>query len=220
MLTDVDTVKAMLGITTTTQDAQITALLPAADTCAKNYMQRQIEKNTYTQYLSGNNRQEIVLPETPVLSVTSLQVNNSGYFGQNASFPFDSSTTLTEGTEWVLDRDQPDGSSKSGILYRIGTTWPIMYQLNSLNQLTPYQGPAWGNIKVVYVGGYAEVPSDIQYAVSAIVMFMIRTGKFGGMMLASEKLGDYAYAMIMNPLYLSQVGSILEILGRYREIGW
>ena len=200
--------------------SQLVALLPAADQAVKTYCQLNFESATYTEYHNGNNQQRITLKQIPVVSITSLFLNDSGYFGTNTNSPFDSTTQLVEGQNFVLDHDQPDGSSKSGIVFRIGSVWPMIARVATTNLLTPYQGPCLGNIKVVYAAGYTTIPADLQYAVAALAQFMRRSINFGGMVLESEKLGDYAYKLLMSPLYATQVGSIVEILGRYKETGW
>lgn len=221
MLVSPETAAGMLGTTTSDPKfAQVQALLPAAEQAVKTYLQRDIEQQNYTEYLTGNDKQRICLRQTPVLSITNLWVNDSGYFGMNANSPFDASTLLTQGQHYVLDIDQPDGSSKSGIVFRIGSIWPIIARLVATNLLAPFQGPCLGNIKVEYIAGYAIIPNDLQFAVALTAKFMQRTINYGGMMLESERLGDYAYGLLTNPAFMQQAGSILNILGRYKEVGW
>lgn len=212
---------AMLGMQLTDVGfAQIAALLPAADQAVKTYLQRDIEYQTYTEYLTGNNQQRITLRQTPVAAITNLWVNDSGYFGMNTDSPFDETTLLTQGQHYVLDIDQSDGSSLSGIIFRIGAIWPIIARLVATNLLSPFQGPCLGNIKVEYSAGYQTIPADLQFAVALTANFMKRTINYGGLMLENERLGDYAYSLLVNPLYMQQAGSILQILGRYKEVGW
>ncbi len=221
MLVDLNTYKTLLGLPLTASaiDSQLISLLGVADQLVKSYVQRDLEETSYTEYYSGNNQVRITLKQTPVTVITSVSLDNSGYFGERAG-SFGSPSLLTEGTDFVLDRQQGGTLSKSGILFRIGTVWPVVTRVSRLGRLSPDQGPSYGNIKVVYTAGYNPVPQDLKLAVVLFVSTLRRTIPVG-QTLVSERLGAYAYQLLhveskKNP----DLASVERVLARYQESGW
>lgn len=224
-LTTLAYVKSALGysLSDTTQDVQLRALLDAADAAVKRYCGRDLEQQTYTEYVSGNNTYRLALRQVPVTSVTGVYLDDSGYFGTNPEGSFDPATTeLIEGVDFVLDRRPGAAYSKTGILFRINTVWEMMYRFNNFNRLSQEIGPAFGNFKVIYVAGYSPIPVDLQYAVALLVQFMKRSAPYGGMVLGSEKIGDYAYTLLSQPKagQLPELGTIASLLSSYKAFGW
>ncbi len=226
-LTSLATIKAFLNIPTTdtSKDAQLDALRAASEQAIKSYCGRDFEPTTYTQFYSGTGRRQIILRQIPVTSITSVFLDHNGNFG-TTSGSFDSSTTLlTSGVDYALDLDGSWNSlpvSFSGLLYRIGTTWPETYRGYAPGKIAFEVGPAYGNIKVVFSAGYNPIPQDLQYAVCTLTSYMRLTGALGGFPLESEKIGDYAYRLHF-PVRMTletypELGSTRQLLSRYREV--
>lgn len=212
-------VKDYLGISSTTEDTRLSAYLAGVEAFVKTYCKRDFESQSYVQYYHGTNLQAMTLQQTPVTTITGVWLNNSGYYGLGPAPAFGDDQLLVEGTDYVLDRDLNGSSSASGILYRIGTVWPILNRINTLNRLTPFQGPAWGNIKVSYTAGYDPVPADLKTAICQLVSWNRSIATFGSG-LKSEKIGTYTYELMTGDQMPNQLFSVQGILANYREVGW
>jgi len=66
MLTDLATVKTHLGITGTTEDAIITALLPLADSFIAEYIEAPVADTVFTKVFDGEGSECLSLPHNPV----------------------------------------------------------------------------------------------------------------------------------------------------------
>lgn len=215
MLTTVDTIKAQLGISGTAEDAKLTTWLAQADQMIKSYLKRNIEQATYTEFYSGDGTNIIRLRQTPVQSITSLYLDNAGFFG-TVSGSFASASQLIEGTDFVLNRDNNSATEKStsGIVWRINGSWDRpSSRVNGTLSTIP--GSAMGNIKVTYVGGYATVPADIQGAcIQAVAMF--RAMPVVGL-AQSENYEDYSYTLADPSAQEKIMGSLKSLLKPYRR---
>lgn len=216
-LTTAATIKTLLGISDTSLDAVLAVLIPQADAIIKGYLGREIEQTTYTEYYSGSGNQVIVLNQTPVQSITSVNEDRDGYFGDGTD-AFPSATLLTEGTDYVLRKDDATATevSKSGILYRVGKAWPRPY-VNRRGQLASAPGLGLGNIKVVYLAGWATVPSDIQFAANKLVMSMLQSRSLQGP-LESESIEDYSYTIAGAEEQANMLDSVKGSLSRYKKV--
>jgi hypothetical protein len=215
--------KAIAGLpaTPSSSDTQYNALILAASQVIKTYCKRDLESNSYTEYYSGNNTQRLVLRQTPVTAITNVWLDNSGYFGTNPLGSFDSTSLLILGTDYTLDLDTDGVTCKSGILFRLGTVWPVVTRLSRIARLTPDAGPAYGNIKVAYTAGYNPIPEDLQVACVLLVNLMksrIPLGQY----IISEKLGAYTYQLLKSPpsKFKDDVLAITSLLAPYLENPW
>lgn len=69
-------VKAWLGITDTNSDSLLTAMISQISAEIRTFTNRDIYPvGTYTETLSGNGRQSIVMPQYPITAVSSLTVD-------------------------------------------------------------------------------------------------------------------------------------------------
>ena len=213
-------------------DLTLQQMLDAADKAVKTYCGRDFESATYTEFYSGTGRRDLVLRQRPVTSVTSVHLDPDGYYGDGPG-AFASTTLLTAGIDYVLIKD--DGTSgKSGLIRRLGglasTTggevgwYPPVGRRGTL--AAEYK-PVWpfgdGNIKVVYVAGYAAtaIPLDLVQAVHNLAAFMLLIAKRGGMVPQSESLGSYSYSLALHSLGTApELGTSRQLLSRYRELSW
>ena len=174
-LTTKPTIKTLLGVSDTSLDAVIDVLIPQADAIIKGYLGREIEQATYTEYYSGSGDQVIVLNQTPVQSITSVNEDRDGFYGDGTD-AFPASSLLVQGADYVLRKDDATNTevSKSGILYRINKVWPRPHS-GIRGQLASAPGLGLGNIKVVYVAGWATVPADITFAANKLITSMLQS---------------------------------------------
>ncbi len=219
----IDDLKTELGIplTSTAYDAQLTLWRDQGTVVIESWCKRSFGTSAHIEYLTGNNTQRLTLKQTPVTDVAQVLYDADGSFGRGPEPAFDpTSNELVEGVDWTLDRDSDGGISSSGILFRIGTVWPVLHLYRLPNKLSPTQGPSWGNIKVVYTAGYSTIPADLVAALVLLVAYWRRTMRVGGP-IKGERLGRYAYELFsVDPNKSPEIGTITSILSSYREIGW
>ncbi|MFO0919441.1 MAG: phage head-tail connector protein [Planctomycetaceae bacterium] len=215
MLTSVETIKSQLGISDPTEDAKLATWLAQADQMIKSYLKRNIEQATYVEFYSGDGTNIIRLRQSPVQSITSLYLDNAGFFGK-APNSFAAASQLSEGADFVLDRDNNSATEKStsGILWRINGAWDRpSSRVNGTLSTIP--GNAMGNVKVTYVAGYATVPADIQAAcIQAVAQF--REMQVVGLS-QSENYEDYSYTLADPSVQEKVMGSMKSLLKPYRK---
>ncbi len=154
-------------------DALLTWFLQDADRVIKLRCKRDLETTTYPQdYYDGNNQEFLPLRQRPVqpngltvwLDPGGFYGDAPGAFGSTTAVGQTNPTLLTLGVDYALKRDQPDGSSKCGLLRKLGSgivggamSWPWDWQMRK-GTLTARLPPGWpggaGNIKVAYTAGY------------------------------------------------------------------
>jgi hypothetical protein len=230
MFGDLKTLKSQFGIQPgdTSEDTLIGLFMNQASAAIETWCDRQFSQALYTQYLLGNGLSEIDLLNRPIypLGTTNFPTpmavyeDENGFWGSNSS-SFDPTTTLlTYGTDYAMEIDQQDGSSRSGILYKINGFWTIPFTYRP-GVISSFTGPGTGNIKVVYVGGYSAVPPDIQLALF-LQIAAVRNAKNYGHLLASESRGDGAGSTSYSAQLRSKAGiltpEVTSLLAAYRNI--
>lgn len=184
-------------------DSDLQTLMNQASAVVKEYIGRDIESATYTEFYDGDGYRDIGLRQRPVTAITSVWIDPEGYYG-DGSGSFTTSDLQVAGEDYALVRNNLT-LSKTGLL-RWGR-WPR----------------GTGNIKVTYVGGYTTVPADIQLAVHQVAAWIRKTAEHGGSSLASENLGDYGYALggpvgTMTGIGVGFPVMVRQILARHREV--
>jgi hypothetical protein len=138
----IDDIKNRLGITSTDHDQTIGRIVLGLEAIFDRYCRRKIIQTgeDVTEYYAGMGRHLQIL-YYPIISITTIK--------ESYSYDFDSATALTVDTSYRLV-----GTGKSGILYRIGSSWPDQEDA----------------IQIVYRGGYcsaADTPGDSETALPA-----------------------------------------------------
>jgi hypothetical protein len=176
--------KTVAQISGTAQDARLTILLGMASAEIRRACGRDLtngfESATRTETYPGTDESTVQLNEWPVTSITSVTVLTAG-----------------GGTE-VLDSDSYRVDAATGLLSRIDVErgrfssyqWKTSTPEGSFKP-SPRFEEGFFNVSVVYVGGYATIPLDIQGAVCQITSIL--SGNVGAnMSLKSESLGQYS----------------------------
>jgi len=196
-------------------------LAPMAVALIEEYLGRKIMQATYTEYYSGTGRPFFALRQRPVQSISALYLDEEAFWG-DAPGAFNPTTTqLIEGTDFALDRDQPDGSSRSGLVYKINDYWPRPI-VRAFGRIAPDLGPRVGNIIVSYTAGYQTLPNDLGLAVSLTMAHLLQLGRRGGVVQSeshgegfnyqfSVKVAEASAADILPPY-------VKRILARYRNV--
>lgn len=136
--------KAYAGISSTTQDAAITALIPKVSQLCKSYCRRTFidwVDDAKTEVFKGG--AYLLLQETPVLTVSGVEISTD--YGKTYS-------SLTEFTDYVLDVEE-------GIIRPILTT-------EFYNYINGY--------RVTYTAGYEELPEDLKIAVMDLLTYYLK----------------------------------------------
>lgn len=218
-LTTVSAIKAHLGIASNdlSQDERLERFRLGVEAVILNKLGRDdLATTTYTEYYAGNGLLQLVLRNRPVQSITSIYEDEAALYGY-ASGAFPSTTLLVAGTDYVLQRDGgPLDIGRSGIVIRIGTTWPAAsVEIESL--LTRGVTEAVGNLKVVYVAGYATIPADIALTVHQLVAELLNSARSGGAM-QSETLDYYTYIKANATQLMASLVSVKSLLAPYVEV--
>lgn len=237
-------IKTMLGITDSTLDQLLTICYNGADTGVRSYLRRGAARTVFAAwpelctdsiYMSGDDRPELIFPYIPLVNVQALYLDPNGYAGQGQNNPFNSSTLLTPGRDYMVDIDDGQQSAK-GIIRRLGGLnsggiWGNYgWAPNSGTGSWQGSGPlalggrnlaSWpafpGCIKITATVGYAApLPYDLQAATMELAIFLYNTRKTGGLMYSSESLSAYSYAYLTNSK-LPEIGTMRQQLARYRS---
>lgn len=217
-LCDLEYVKDCLQVSGSSEDSRLGQLILAASAGVERYCQRTFLSADYVELYSGNNTPRIALRKRPVTAVSEVRLDSHGYFGL-APGSFDSTTVLTEGSDWTLLIDEGTATSNAGVLLRVGTVWPMVARSNLPTRINTEVGPAYGNVKVTYTAGFIAVPEDVKYAVALVVQQMRQSLKHGGN-LASEHIGDYSYKLFDGLIKGRELADVRYVLGAYREVPW
>lgn len=227
MITSLDSAKRFIGISGTADDARLNWLVQYADTAIKEFIGRDIESASYTEYYSGTGTRFLPLRQRPITAVANVWVDSTGRFGDNPDGSFAAVTVLVFGTDYGFQRDEADGSGRSGILVRYGTVWPEVGYQDSARWITMQTGQLTrdgtqqtGNIKVSYTAGYAMgcPPRDLEMAANMWISAARRSAPYGAAM-DEEHMGQYGYKLAMHQVGIGpEVGTIRQILSRYREV--
>jgi hypothetical protein len=186
-LTTTTDVATYCGVTGTTELPHLDMLRKGVEEAFKGLVGWRIEAATYTEFLNGTGTPDLFPRETPVVSITSVNVDQSRTFA--------AATLLTANTDYYLQMDGPNGAySKSGRIVRMNSSWPKLFWVGRGN-MTPLATPGQGNVKVVYAGGYTTIPDDMKLAIyEACKLLRMQRTTVGP--IQSEGLGEYNYSAI------------------------
>lgn len=180
-LTSISEYKTYAGISGTSEDTRLTALLAVAEDIVKKIGGREFESATYTETHDGDGAAAIILTERPVASITSVVYVSP-----------DGDTSAIESDTYALN-------AKAGTLRRVG------YQHGPSFTSMPVSAPGYGpvncwpigkqNIRVVYSGGYTTIPQGLRLAVWRVIDYL-RSDAGRNPQMASESLGPYSYSRL------------------------
>lgn len=144
--------KLRIGVTGTSQDAELTALLEGVESLINAYLGFNPTTSSFTEYHDTRGTQTIALKRWPISTITSVHEDTNGQYGQRPG-AFPASSELIAGQDYSL---VTDNQSRMGVLYRIGRYWP-----RNLNrwpmQLVVLPSVCPGCVKVVYSVDNSEV---------------------------------------------------------------
>ena len=178
IMTDLRELKLILEIdpNNTVEDAKLSLFIMWATDVIEGVLNRPgLMLKERTEYYGGTGTQKILLKNRPVLldPVPQVYVDENGFFGSSSGAFTSNTSELTFGVDFCLDAPNADEPSKSGILIRINRLWPRP-SARVQGLLSPFLTQSYGNVKVVYWGGYSNdtLPNDIRMAAVALVSKM------------------------------------------------
>lgn len=210
----VSQVKTQAGIdqSDTSKDAQIQILLDGLTSVLLQELGRDISVTSYMEYHSGDNSQILLLQQRPIISVTRVNIDYSGEFGQGVN-AFDPTQDLVAGTDYAIMAGT-QGIGSSGMLKRINGSWPRRATY-VIGKVAPQYGAPNGNILVVYSAGYSPIPAAIIYAVNALVLSKLVTAAIGG--AAQSMSYEDASVSLFSPKDLAGlIGTVERTIGSFR----
>jgi hypothetical protein len=196
--------------------AQLLQLLTSSEEIVRKACGRQFTRGTYTEYPDSPGTRKLSLKETPVsFSGLSVYEDTSAYAGQGAS-DFASTTLLTQGADYHLDRSNltTSGESRNGILHRVGV-WPARWTRDG-GYLSPRRTKWPGVLKVVYTGGYPLTPFSIKQAVWDLTTIGAEAAP-EGRLPNSESGEGYSISRGEMEKESGRLNSVRAIVGEYRR---
>jgi len=137
--------KAYAGISSTTRDTEIDALIPRVSALVKNYCRRTFIDYATTEIVEHFNGGQLyfTLKEYPLIELISFE--SSTDYGQNY-------TGLVEYTDFALDRST-----------------------SNIHSMLPSGFPSYINgYRATYLAGFTSVPEDLKLAVIDLVTYYLR----------------------------------------------
>lgn len=199
LLTDLNELKSMLDIPMgdTSEDKKLLILVDHATNIIEEIVDRpDMSYRQRTEYLSGTGTLQLCLRGRPahVSPAPRVWIDGNGFFGQ-ASGAFASTTEKTFGVDFFLKVSDGSGISRSGILVAKGG-WPKPSYRQG-GWLSPFIGPAFGNIKAVFYGGWTldTLPSSFRTACNLLVARMAYLFPLG-IELSSESFQERSISVV------------------------
>ncbi len=153
--------KAYVGITSTTQDAAIAALIPQVSALVKSICRRTfvdwIDNFKVENFRGGD---QFVLNETPVLAVQSVEYSVD--YGATYS-------EMTEFTDYALDLEQD-----SIVPLHTWGYQPDYWDGVVKRVATPTFPKRVNGYRVTYTAGYETLPEDLKLAVLDLITYYLR----------------------------------------------
>lgn len=152
----------------------------------------------------------------PLTFGLAVWLDNAGYWG-SSSTAFAASTLLAYGADYALKVDQADGSSKSGLVARLGGWWDRPF-VRTYGLLSPLIGTGTGNIKVGYTAGYATIPMDLELACNLAVARVAGSAAYG-QAVASKSYDGYSVSLLGGASKVAIFSpDVAAILANYRSL--
>ena len=175
LYTDLTELKKVLEVhpLDTVEDAKLSLFAAWASSMIEEFLGRpDFSYAVRTEYYNGTGTQKLLLRHRPVRTSPAIQVyvDEAGYYGAPEG-SFDATlTALTYGTDFALQLREEGKPSRTGILVRLRNLWPEP-AVRQPGLLSPFLGDPFGNIKVVYGGGYLldDLPPVFRAACNLLV---------------------------------------------------
>jgi len=168
--------KTWAGITGSDLDAWLALILPAAQSRAEEWCDREFDSKSRTEFYDSFGAGSIQLRSTPVTAVESVSYLSGTSSGVPSYTAFDSSSYWFDGDSGLLSR------------FTAFDVFPSKLDRDG----TPVWPEGTRGIKVVYTGGYTDAPDGLKLAMYSLVD-NLRAKRGKGAMMQSESMGSYSY---------------------------
>lgn len=180
IILDLPEYRVLAGLATTdaARDATLQAILNETNDALTRAVRQPLESADYSEYYDAPLTEKLVLRQWPVTEVTSVKVA----FGSNGDpSKFTSDTVWNQYTDWVLNDDQSDGSSRSAVLYSVRGYWGV----SSVRPVGRLGGRVMTDRRAVFVeytAGYDQIPASLKSAALLMVsrLYLMRKGLLPG----------------------------------------
>ena len=172
-LTTKENVKAHADISVTTHDTEIDRLILVAQEEIQQITGRQFDSAARTQDVDGHGTREVIVPETPITTLTSVSI----------LFP-DGTTSALSSTGYTFGKH-------TGIITRVVERPGIIgYEFGSDIDAATFPNRA-NSVRVVYTAGYSAISDDpaLEQACIDVVLYMFRA-RHQDRTVVSENLGS------------------------------
>jgi hypothetical protein len=213
-LTTLSDLKTFLGITDTSEDTLLSLLITQVSDAIQEYCGRTFGSSSYTEFYCGDGKPYLSLNQRPVTSISNIYLDNGAFWG-STSGSFSSGTLLNAGVDYALVIDQPDNSSRCGLVFNINGWWDVPFTYTP-GIISPNLGPGVGNIQVTYTAGYASVPTQIELAANMAIARIRQYAPYGAP-LSSERYEEYGYSLAAQAKHHIFTPEVTSLLSRFRD---
>lgn len=209
LLTDLVEVKTVMEIDIgdKSEDIALNFYIEQISSWIQEWLNRDLELKTRTEFYSGTGTQRLCLKSRPVFPDSlSVYVDGSAYYG-SAPNAFDpTASLLTYGQDYFIEIDTVNfdpltnsplpSTSRSGVLVRIKDVWPRP-TARVAGLLSPFLTRDYGSIKVTYEAGYTAdtLPAVIRSAANLGVARMRYIFPLG-MEIGSESYEERSISLV------------------------
>ena len=186
-------VKAYMNISGSGDDALIASLIGYVSEAIEKYCRREFASKTHTEYHDGGGFSKLLLNHRPIISVTSVHDDLDRAFAAAS----------------LIDSDDYISRDQEGII-----EW--LHSSSTFPSTAAYFADGQLNVKVVYVAGYATIPSDLALACMMLVSKLFTRGKQHADGIKSE--GDGVYTVIYADGLIAGDEFVKSLLSEYREV--
>lgn len=183
------TVKSYCGIPDSSHDTTLELIIDAVSEAFNASTNRVLAKATYTNlYLDGGGEYDLLLPNYPVVSVTSLYEND---------------VLLTEGLtyDYLLYSDE-------GRVHRRGGTWPKSDKIVKVTYVAGY-------VCIAGVGETENIPAELKLAALIQIAYEWQKQKGSSWGETARSFPDGSTTYINRKEFLPEVA---QVLSRYRDM--
>jgi hypothetical protein len=181
-LTTVATMKSHLAITSSLEDTRLELFINAASEVLEKYCDRKFKSATYTEIHSGSGNNILMPLQYPLISITELRIRT------DFSTLWTDATTLIASTEYAIIDD---------------------------SQSVQYNGAiarGFGNVRLIYVAGFATIPSDLELACIWAAEWFFKHRERGDMGRTTKSKSDESVGILA-----SMPPMVLEIASAYKR---
>ena len=215
IILDLPEYRALSGYTSTqVADTVLQPIINETNDALARFIRQPLDSKTYTQYYNGVPSPRIVLRQWPVTAVTTVRV---AYISGGDPAKFDSTTDWTQYSDWVLEVDDSDDSSRQGVLRALRGYWSYQFRYPPM-RLAYDLSADYRAVQVVYTAGYEQIPQSLKSAALLIVgrLYLMRRGLLPGS--ASLNGGSYSYQTYNTAMGMLNDPTVSDFLRPFQDV--